>query len=148
MGIITAGRLEQVGGIQEIMFQGKPSECGFLEKPNVLSCIYQESLGNGLVHVQWAGRRLFVPEGGGRPFNKLAIHPKRVYISPYPPPGPRANRFQGRIREIRHAGRMAHVEVMVAGQRLHAQMTTEQAQSLSLSPEDSVYGILKLRALY
>jgi len=43
---------------------------------------------------------------------------------------------------------MAHVEVMVADQRVHARMTTEQAQSLPLSPEDSVYGILKLRALH
>ena len=147
MGVITAGRLEQVGGIEEIMFEGKPSESGFLEKPNVLSCTYQESLGNGLVHVRWAGRRLFVPEDGGKPFNRVAIHPKDVYISPYPPPGPRVNRFQGRIREIRHMGGMARVEVMVAAQRVHAQMTTEQAQSLSLSPGDSVYGILKLRAL-
>jgi ABC-type Fe3+/spermidine/putrescine transport system ATPase subunit len=148
MGVMTEGRLEQVGGIREIMLQGKPSECGFLEKPNVLPCVYQENLGNGLAHVRWAGRRLFVPEDGGKPFNRVAIHPKYVYISPYPPPGPRVNRFQGQIREINHAGGMAHVEVMVAGQRLHAQMTTEQAQSLSLSPEDSVYGILKLRALH
>ena len=95
MGVMTDGRLEQVGGIQDIMLQGKPSECGFLEKPNVLSCIYQESLGNGLVHVQWAGRRLFVPEDGGKPFNRVAIHPKNVYISPYPPPGPRVNRVSG-----------------------------------------------------
>ena len=148
MGVITGGKLEQVGGIQEIMLQGKPSECGFLEKPNVLSCTYRESLGNGLVHVRWAGRRLFVPEDGGKPFRRVAIHPKNVYISPYPPPGPRVNRFQGRIKEIRHAGGMAHVEVIVADQRVHAQMTTEQAQSLSLKPEDSVYGILKLRALH
>ena len=57
------------------------------------------------------------------------------------------NRFQGRIKEIRHVGGMARVEVIVAEQQVHAQMTTEQAQSLSLSPEDQVYGILKLRAL-
>jgi len=148
MGVITAGRLEQVGGIEEIMFQGKPSECGFLEKPNVLSCTYQESLGNGLVHVRWAGQRLFVPEDAGKPFNRVAIHPRHVYISPYLPPGPRVNRFQGRIKEIRHVAGMAYVEVMVADQRVHAQMTTEQAQSLSLSPGDSIYGILKLRALH
>ena len=58
------------------------------------------------------------------------------------------NRFRGQIKEIRHVGSMAHVEVMVANQRVHAQMTTGQAQSLSLMPEDSVYTILKLRALH
>jgi ABC-type molybdate transport system ATPase subunit len=58
------------------------------------------------------------------------------------------NRFQGRIREIRHVGGMANVEVMVEDQCVRAQMTTEQAQALSLSPEDPVYGILKLRALH
>ena len=148
MGVMTEGGLEQVGDIREIMLQGKASECGFLEKPNVLSCSYRESLGNGLVHVQWAGRSLFVPEDGGKPFHRVAIHPRHVYISPYPPPGPQVNRFQGLIKDIRHLGGMAHVEIMVADQRLHAQMTSEQAQALSLSPEDSVYGILKLRALH
>ena len=148
MGVMAEGELEQVGGIDEIMLQGKSSECGFLEKPNVFCCTYEESLGNGLVHVRWAGRALFVPEDGGKPFNRVAIHPRHVYISPYPPPGPRVNRFQGRIRKIEHKGGMAHVEVMVAEERVHAQMTTEQAQSLSLSTESSVYGILKLRALH
>ena len=148
MGVINRGELEQTGGIDEIMFQGKSSESGFLEKPNVLCCTYEESLGNGLVQVKWAGRPLFVPEDGGETFNRVAIHPKDVYISPYPPPGPRVNRFQGRIKKIEHKGGMAHVEVMVAEERVHAQMTTEQARSLSLSTENSVYGILKLRALH
>ena len=37
---------------------------------------------------------------------------------------------------------------MVADEPVHAQMTTEQARSLSLATENSVYGILKLRALH
>ena len=148
MGVITDGSLEQVDGIDEIMLQGKGSPYGFLEQPNILPCTYLESLGNGLVQVQWAGRPLFVPEDGEKPFSRVAIHPRQVYISPYPPPGPPVNRFQGRITEIRHAGGMAHVEVLVADQRVRAQMTTEQANSLSLAPGDAVYGILKLRALH
>lgn len=148
MGVMNEGELQQTGGIDEIMFQGKSSECGFLEKPNVLCCTYEESLGNGLVHVKWAGRPLFVPEDGGEAFNRVVIHPKDVYISPYPPPGPRVNRFQGRIRKIEHKGGMAHIEVLVAEERVDAQMTTEQARSLSLSNDNSVYGILKLRALH
>ena len=148
MGVMTGGSLEQVGDVQEIMLQGKPSECGFLERPNVLSCTYQESLGNGLVHVRWAGQGLFVPEDGGKSFDRVAIHPRHVYVSPYPPPGPQVNRFRGRIKAIRQVGGIAHVEIMVADQRVHAQMTTEQAQALSLSSGDSVYGILKLRALH
>jgi len=43
---------------------------------------------------------------------------------------------------------MAHIEVLVAEEQVHAQMTTEQARSLSLSTENSVYGIRKLRALH
>ncbi len=148
MGVMNRGSLEQVGDMEEIMLKGKSSECGFLERPNVLSCTYQERLGNGLVHVLWANRKLFVPEDGGKPFNRVAIHPRDVYISPYPPPGPQVNRFRGRIRKIRHVGGMAHVEVMVGDQRVHAQMTTDQARALSLSAEDPIYGILKLRALH
>ena len=148
IGVIHSGRLEQVGRIQEIMLQGNPSQCGFLEKPNVLPCSCERSLGNGLVQVRWAGRRLFVPEDGGVPFTRVAIHPRNVYISPYPPPGPQVNRFRGRIKEIRYAGGMAYMEILVGDERVYAQMTAEQAQSLSLSAENPVYGILKLRALH
>jgi ABC-type sugar transport system ATPase subunit len=82
MGVMSGGELEQSGEINEIMLQGRPSQCGFLERPNVLACAYEESLGNGLVRVRWAGRTLFVPEDGGKPFNRVAIHPKDVYVSP------------------------------------------------------------------
>jgi ABC-type molybdate transport system ATPase subunit len=58
------------------------------------------------------------------------------------------NRFRGRIEKLEQRGGMAYVEVRVADERVHAQMTAEQAGSLSLSTEDSVYGILKLRALH
>jgi len=148
MGVLTEGRLEQIGDVREIMLQGRSTASCFLEKADVLPCTCHERLGNGLIQVQWAGGTLFVPEDGNRPFDRVAIHPRHVYISPYPPPGPQVNRFQGRIREIRHVGGMAHVEVMVGDQRVHAQMTTEQAQALSLSSEDPVYGILKLRDLH
>ncbi len=148
MGVLTEGILEQVGSVREIMLHGEDSPSGFLEKPNVLSCRYLKSLGNGLIQVQWAGQQLLVPEDGGKPFNRVAIQPGQVYISPHLPPGPQVNRFQGRIMEIRHVRGIAHVEVRVGGQRVHAQMTTQQAQSLSLSPGDPVYGILKLRALH
>ena len=114
----------------------------------MLSCVYQESLGNGLAHVRWAGQHLFVPEEVPKPFDKVAIHPRHVYISPYPPPGPQVNRFQGRIKRIRHDRGVAHLEVVVEDQCVYSQMTTQQAQSLSLSAEDCVYGILKLRALH
>jgi ABC-type Fe3+/spermidine/putrescine transport system ATPase subunit len=148
MGVISRGGLEQLGKPKDIMLEGKTSECGFLEKPNVLSCNYRESLGNGLVHVTWAGQQLFVPEDGRNPFDRVAIHPRHVYISPYPPPGPRVNRFRGKILSLNHTGGMAHVEILVGDQRVHAQMTSEQAQALSLNEADAVYGILKLRALH
>lgn len=148
MGVMMDGRLEQVGGIEELMFQGKPGHSDFLEKPNIFSCTYLKRLGNGLVHVQWANQDLFIPEDGGKPFSRVFIHPRDIYISPYPPPGPPVNRFYGRITDMRHAAGMAHVDVAVMDHHVHAEMTAEQARSLSLSEGDSVYGILKLRALH
>jgi ABC-type Fe3+/spermidine/putrescine transport system ATPase subunit len=148
MGVLNEGKLEQVGDVREIMLQGRSTPSGFLEKANVLPCTCRDRLRNGLIQVQWAGGPLFVPEDGNRLFDSVAIHPRHVYISPYPPPGPQVNRFRGRISDVRHVGGMAHVEVAVGDQAIHAQMTTEQAQALSLSTGDSIYGILKLRALH
>ena len=148
MGVITEGILEQVGSPQEIMLHGKNSQSGFLEKPNVLPCKYLKSLGNGLIQVQWASQQLLVPEDSGKPFTRVSIQPGQVYISPHLPPGPQVNRFEGRIMEIRHVRGMAHLEVRVGDERVRAQMTMQQARALSLSTGDSVYGILKLRALH
>lgn len=148
MGVMAGGRLEHIGDVREVMLEGGPFEGGFLEKANVIPCTWQESLGNGLIRAQWAGGHLFVPEDGGEPFDRVVIHPRHVYISPYPPPGPQVNRFRGRIKEIRHAGGMAHMELMVGDQPVYAQMTTEEARTLSLSSGDPVYGILKLRELH
>ncbi len=148
MGVMTDGELEQVGEVDELMFQEKLVESGFLEKPNVFSCRYEADLGNGLSRVEWAGKPLFVPEEGGKPFNRVAIDPKDVYISSHRPPGPSVNRFEGRIERIEHNEGMARVAVRVADEYIFALMTTEQAEALSLSAEDSVYGILKLRALH
>ena len=148
MAVISGGELEQAGEIGEIMLQGKLSQCGFLEKPNVFCCRYEEDLGNGLAHVRWAGKSLFVPQEGGEPFNRVAIHPKNVYISSHRPPGPPVNRFEGRIERLEHSRGMARVTVRVADERVLALMTIEQAEALSLYTDDPVYGILKLRALH
>lgn len=148
IGVLVDGRLKQVGDIEAVMFRGTPGHSDFLEKPNILPCTHLKRLGNGLVQVQWADQGLFVPEDGGKPFSRVRIHPRDVYISPYHPPGPRVNRFKGRIKDIRHAAGMAHVDLVVSDQPLHVEMTSEQAQALSLSQGDPVYGILKLRALH
>jgi len=148
IGVLEGGRLKQVGGPKELLLGGEQSVSGFLEKPNVLPCTYHANLGNGLVEVCWAGRSLFVPDDGGNPFDRVTIHPREVYLSPFPPPGPSVNRFRGKLKDIRHAGGMTQVRLKVGDQCLDAQMTTEHFQTLSLSPEDQVYGILKLRALH
>ncbi|EFK07191.1 putative molybdate ABC transporter, ATP-binding protein [delta proteobacterium NaphS2] len=148
MGVISGGELEQAGEIDEIMLQGKRSQCGFLEKPNVFCCRYEEDLGNGLAHVRWAGKSLFVPQEDGKSFSRVAIHPKDVYVSPHRPPGPPVNRFEGRVERLELSRGMARVTVRVAGERILALMTIEEAEALSLSIEDPVYGILKLRALH
>ena len=148
IGVIEKGRLEQVGSPKELLLAGGQSESGFLEKPNVLPCTHHVNLGNGLVEVRWAGRSLFVPDDEGKPFDRVTIHPGEVYLSSFRPPGPSVNRFRGKLKDIRHTGGMTHVRLEVGDQSLDAQMTTEHFQTLSLSPEDRVYGILKLRALH
>ena len=145
IAVLRAGRLEHTGRPDEIWFEGE-RDGEFLERPNVLTCEDQVSLGNGLVQVQWAGLTILAPDEGRR-LSHLAILPREIYISPLPPPGPPINRFSGRIQEVRHNDGAIQVTVEVGNEALRAEITPEHLSAMSLAPGDRVHGILKLRAL-
>ena len=91
MGVMSVRvNWNRVGGIDDIMLQGRPSQCGFLEKPNVLGCVYEGSLGNGLVHVKMgrqtplcARRRWKTVQPGGHSSKRCLCFP----LSAAGPPG-------------------------------------------------------------
>ena len=146
IAVLRGGRLERTCRADEI-WATSGSDGEFLERPNLLACENQVSLGNGLVQVHWAGLSILAPDEG-RKFTRLAILPHEIYLSPLPPPGPPINRFTGTVREIRENDGVVQVTVELGNETLRAEISRDQLRAMSLSPGDHVHGILKLRALH
>jgi ABC-type Fe3+/spermidine/putrescine transport system ATPase subunit len=146
VGVLNHGRLVQVVKPDDLWLSADPAEESFLEKTNILFISNQRETGNGLIEVEWAGHRFVVPDEG-KPFERVAISPREVFISNLTPPGPPVNRFQGRIKKVRESEGMAIIEVEVGNESIEAEITMEYLRTLNLSVGDNVCGILKLRAL-
>ncbi|MBW2030994.1 MAG: ABC transporter ATP-binding protein [Deltaproteobacteria bacterium] len=145
VAVLHKGRLEQILGPDEILFSMR-DESGFLERPNSLPCGEVVNLGNGLVQVEWAGLKILVPDED-REFTHLAILPRDVFISPFPPPGPPINRFIGTVKGMREKDGMVQVTVKVGTETLCAEISPDHLDAMKLQAGDQVHGILKLRAL-
>ncbi len=146
VGVLNDGRLIQVVKPDDLWLGSDLGEGSFLEKTNILFVSNQRETGKGLIEVEWAGHRFFVPDEG-RPFERVAISPREVFISNLNPPGPPVNRFQGRIKKVRESEGMAIIEVKVGNESIEAEITVEYLRTLNLSVGDHVCCILKLRAL-
>jgi ABC-type molybdate transport system ATPase subunit len=147
IGVLKDGRLVHVVRPDDLWLNADPGDGAFLEKPNILNVCNQKETGNGLIEVEWAGLRFFVPDEG-RDFNRVAIRPGDIFISDLEPPGPPVNRFQGRIKNITEAEGMAMIRLEVGGEEIDVEITVEYLRTLNLSIGDKVCGILKLRSLH
>jgi ABC-type Fe3+/spermidine/putrescine transport system ATPase subunit len=147
IGVLKEGRLVQIVEPHDFWLQSLPEKESFLEQPNILCICNQRKTGNGLVEVEWAGHRFYVPDEG-KEFERVAIGPRDIFISSIAPPGPSVNRFQGRIRQITETGGIAVIELEVGNETVDVEITVDYLRTLNLSIGDNVSGILKLRALH
>jgi ABC-type Fe3+/spermidine/putrescine transport system ATPase subunit len=147
IGVLKDGKLVHVVKPDDLWLKADPGEGSFLEQPNILNVCNQRETGNGLIEVEWAGIRFFVPDEG-KGFERVAIRPGDIFISTLDPPGPPVNRFQGKIKKITEAEGMALIRLTVGGEEIDVEITIEYLRTLNLSTGDQICGILKLRALH
>ncbi len=147
IGVIRDGRLIQVASPNELWLKADSDTSAFLEKPNILNIADPHPLGNGLIHVKWAGFSFYVPDEG-KPFERVLIRPKEVYISTLPPPGATVNRFEAQVKDIIETEGMARVILEVGDDHVDAEISVDYLKTLNLCLGDWVYGILKLRELH
>ena len=148
IGVMEEGCLVQTGKPGEIWLEPNGSKSSsFIEHPNILSCSDRSNIGNGLVEIEWAGIRLFIPDEG-KDFEKVAILPRDIYISPIAPPGPSINRFSGKIKEIHETEGIGNICLNINSHEIMVEMPLDRLETLGLSRDDKVYGIMKLRALH
>ena len=147
IGVLMEGRLVQVVEPTELWIKGDQDQGAFIEQPNILCVSNPRATGNGLIEVEWAGFRFFVPDEG-KHFERVLIQPRDIFISTLPPPGPPINRFNGRVKKILEVGGMARLAIGVVDQNIDAEISIEYLKTLNLSIGDQVCGILKLRALH
>lgn len=145
LAVMSEGRLVQVGRPAELLEMNQHRRDSFLDAPNLLTCTGTCSLGNGLVEIQWAGLRFFVPDEGCR-FSCVAINGCEVEIDSTPPPGPPVNRFEAVIREVGINDDSVNLILDIDGNDLRVEMTPDKWQRLGMSPDDRVHGFLRIKA--
>ena len=147
IGVLKDGTLVQVVNPDELWLNESVGKESFLERPNILSVCNQRNSGKGIIEVEWAGLRLFVPDEG-KPFERIAIRPRDIFISTLDPPGSPVNRFQGIVKDIKESGGMARILVGIGDEEIIVEITMEYLKALNLSEGNRVCGILKLRDLH
>ena len=147
IGVLKDGSLVQVMKPEDLWLKADTGGESFLEHPNILYIHNQRATRDGLIEVEWAGLRFFIPDEG-KPFERVAISPGDIFISTLEPPGPPVNRFKGKIKKITETGGMALINLEVGNENIDVEITLEYLRTLNLSIGDYVCGILKLRALH
>ncbi len=147
VAFIERGQIMQIGTADGLLFHpAAPQISRFIGNPNILSCDEYHAIENGLA-IATCGRLHVVAPYEEQPVHKIAIAPEHVYVSTEPPAGPHINRYQGVVRHIYAENALTRIAVDVHGQPIIAELPSDVAAIMDLSPGNKVYVILKLRWL-
>lgn len=147
IGVLNMGRLEQVGGPDEVFFYPETeSVTDFIGSPNILQCDHCYCLGQGLMEVDCGGLRIVLPHDGNS-VERIALFPRDIYISDTQPPGPQMNRFKGKITEIKSSGTTVRLGLKVGANPLQAEIPRDIFEDMDLAVGKEVFLILKLRKI-
>jgi len=147
IAVMVSGSLLQSGKPDEIFFcSDNETIAGFIGCSNVLACRFCRQLVPGLSEINCGDLDLVLPHEGGK-IEKVAISPRDVYVSDVLPSGPSVNRFRGIIDSIEFNSAMAIVSLHIGKTQLKAELPAELARDMALTPQKTVYAVLKLRRL-
>lgn len=147
IAIMHKGCIEQVGRPEDIFFDPRTRVVSeFIGTPNILSCEQSRVLSSGLIEVMCGDMSIVLPYEGNA-IKKIAIPPHDIYVSDRKPPGPALNRYLGEIIEIVRVGSVAHIRILVGGNRLLAEMPLDALAEMNIDVGRQVYVIIKLRRL-
>ncbi|RLA84067.1 MAG: hypothetical protein DRG31_05435 [Deltaproteobacteria bacterium] len=145
IAVMDHGRIQQVGPPEELLFSPRNEAVSrYFGYPNVLDCLSQKELDSGLALVDTGSIRLFVPSSGRR-ILKVAFSPSNVYLSREAPPGPKVNRFRGRIIGLLPDPPVVKVQVQVEGCIIGVEVEEGALREMGLEVGQDVHLIIPLR---
>jgi len=145
IALLEEGRIQQIGTPEELLFS--PANCSvssYFGNPNVFWCLGQKGLSIGVAQADLGSFSLIVPWSGKR-ILKVAFFPWNVYLSPDLPPGPKVNRFKGRIEDIERVGSLTKVKVQIGKSLITVDMEESNLREMELREGKEVYVIIPLR---
>jgi ABC-type sugar transport system ATPase subunit len=145
IALLEEGRIQQIGTPEELLFS--PANCSvssYFGNPNVFWCLGQKGLSIGVAQADLGSFSLIVPWSGKR-ILKVAFFPWNVYLSPDLPPGPKVNRFKGRIENIERVGSLTKVKVQIDKSLITVDMEESNLREMELREGKEVYVIIPLR---
>lgn len=146
LAVMQSGRLETIASHRDLSYTSGNGGDLFLESENILSCSGNQPAEYGLVEVDLAGFRMYVPSDTDD-FSHVSIPAAKVAIQDRPPGGQASNCFTGKIAEIRVFDSRVCLVIAVGEQKLDAELCLEQWNEWNLDTGDTVYGRLRLQDL-
>ncbi len=145
VAVMINGKIVQQGRLEEIVSNPQSEEIKeFLGYPNIFEIQKSKKLNGPLYEVESHGIKIIVATE--QEPKKIIIYPWDIYVSKTPPPGPRINRFIGRIIDIRKGSSSeTFIRINLKGKEILA-ITLDQ-ESLPSRKGETVYIIFKLRAI-
>lgn len=147
IAVIESGHIEQVGKPEDVFFYPESKKVAdFIGTPNILDCLYCNSLGKGVMEVGCGGLPIIIPDDGNK-VKKIALLPRDIYVSESKPPGPNINRFKGIITDIDVDDSIVRLNVKAGENHLLAEMPHHIYQDMDFVVGKDVFLILKLRSI-
>lgn len=145
IAVMINGRIVQEGKLEEVISTPASNEIsGFLGHPNIFYVEKCKRLNGPLYEIESDGIKIIVP--AEQEPQKIIIYPWDIYLSKLPPPGPRVNRYKGKITDIRE-GRSGEIFVRIKIGKREIWSITLDRESLPSRKGEVIYIIFKLRAI-
>ena len=147
IAVIFDGRIEQVGSPREIFFYPRNEKVAqYIGAPNIMECEDGQDLGHGLIEVVCSGMPIIMPKEGDMA-RRIAFSPRDVYVSPFRPPGPEVNRFEGVVSDVKVLSEVVRLSANVKGNNIWAELPLETFKSMGLEEGKRVHLIIRMRGI-
>lgn len=118
----------------------------FLEVPNRLACRLVRVRDEGLLELTWQGLPLFALDRG-KPENRFLVRPSCIRLGRTPPPGPKINRFEGRVAAVEANRDSTRLEVLVRDQNLRIEIHRPDWEAAPVEVGQTVHGFIPLESI-
>ncbi|MFA5629456.1 MAG: ABC transporter ATP-binding protein [Dehalococcoidales bacterium] len=147
VAILNKGEINQVGTAEEIFFHPtNAAVMNYLGRPNILDCEDCRIIGQGIMEADCRGLKIIVPHDG-KPFKRIIIYPRDVYVDKLNPGCNKVNCFKGIITDIKTSANTVRLRFKVGENMIRSELPYHVFDEMGLSEGMEAFVQLSLRRI-